>query len=75
MPQILRCSTSINLEAEWTKKRAVNCGWIALSCADCGESGGCIQHALFCHYCGRAVCYSCAFDHVCQAQRQKAIAA
>lgn len=71
MAQILRCSTFISPEVDWTNKRAVECGSMALACVECGASAGCIAHALFCRYCGRAVCDSRAYDHGCQAGAQE----
>lgn len=74
MTRLLRCSAFVSPEGR-TGEGALQCGLIALSCVDCGEAAGCVEHAFFCRQCGRAVCDACAGDHTCQAETGESRAA
>jgi len=59
----LRRDVYIVPEGDRTGENAVECGAIALTCADCGDSAGCEEHALICKTCGNLVCDYCADEH------------
>jgi hypothetical protein len=42
----LRCETYVSPEGDMTGEKAIECGAIALPCADCGDSAGCVEHAI-----------------------------
>src|SRR5579863_2968958 len=62
----VRCEVWVVPEGDRTGERAIECGAIALSCVECGDSAGCIEHALMCPQCKRAICDSC--EHGCVAR-------
>jgi hypothetical protein len=65
---MLRCESYVITENDGTGENALKCNAIALACAECGDSAGCVEHALMCPRCRRAVCDSCADEHRCVAQ-------
>jgi len=67
--QQFRCEDSIIPVGDATGENAVECGSIALACADCGDNAGCYEHAQFCPICGEAICSGCAAEHPCAAKR------
>ncbi len=67
MPGQLRCEVYVSSEGDQTGENAIECRAIALACVDCGESAGCVEHALMCQQCRRAVCDCCAYEHSCVA--------
>jgi hypothetical protein len=73
--QQLRCEESVIPEGDPTGEDAVECGAVALPCAQCGESAGCHEHAQFCPKCGEAVCVWCEDEHVCLADTEHVRAA
>jgi hypothetical protein len=64
----LRCEAYISPEGDMTGEKAIECGAIALPCADCGDSAGCEEHAILCPKCGKAICEGCANEHGCVAK-------
>jgi hypothetical protein len=68
--QLLRCETNVSPEGDLTGEKAVECGAIALACADCGASAGCEAHAVICPKCGKSVCDYCADEHGCVAEEK-----
>lgn len=66
----LRCEVWVIPEGDRTGENAIECGFIALACAECGNSAGCVEHALMCPQCRRAVCDSCAYEHNCAANKK-----
>jgi hypothetical protein len=65
----LRCEVWVIPEGDRTGERALECGAIALACVDCAESAECVEHALMCPHCRRAVRDSCADEHPCSADK------
>jgi Zn finger protein HypA/HybF involved in hydrogenase expression len=59
----LRCEASVIPDNDPTGEQAIERGAIALACADCGDSAGCLEHAVICPKCGSPVCDFCAEDH------------
>lgn len=51
----LRCDVWLIPEGDRTGENAIECGFIALACAECGNSAGCVEHELMCPQCRRAV--------------------
>jgi len=60
-----RCDVYVIPEGDRTGENAIECGAVALACADCGDSAGCEEHALMCPKCGKPVC---ADEHSCVAR-------
>jgi len=50
----LRYDVSVVPEIEPTGEHAIECGAIALACAECRGSAGCHAHAVLCPVCGTA---------------------
>jgi len=63
----LRCKESVIGEGDNTGESAIECGAVALACADCHKSAGCEEHAQFCPKCGQPVCVWCEDEHGCPA--------
>ncbi len=61
----LRCEMSVIPENDPTGEYAIECGAIALACADCGDSAGCMEHAVICPKCASPICDYCAEEHSC----------
>ena len=61
----LRCETYVAPEGDLTGEYAVECGAIALACADCSDSAGCEEHAILCPRSGKPICEGCADEHGC----------
>ena len=61
----LRCAASVIPYGDATGENAIECGAVALTCADCGYSAGSEEHAVFCPKCGKPVCDYCAGEHAC----------
>src|SRR5579872_1746452 len=57
----LRCEVWVIPEGDRTGERAIECRAIALSCVGCGDSAGCVEHALMCPQCKGAICDSCEY--------------
>ena len=66
----LRCETYVSPDGDFTGENAIECGAIALACADCGDSAGCEKHAVLCPRCGKPVCEGCAEEHSCFAKER-----
>ena len=61
----LRCENYVIRDGDVTGENAIECGAVALACADCGESAGCEEHGQRCPRCGEALCESCSDRHAC----------
>jgi hypothetical protein len=71
----LRCDVYVVPENDRTGENAIECGAIALVCADCGDSAGCEEHAIICPKCGKPLCDYCVDDDACRTEKNKARAA
>jgi hypothetical protein len=69
MPALFRCDASVPIENDPTGEKAVTCGALALTCAECGGVVGCEEHALKGSRCGEALCEGCRPDHRCRAKK------
>ena len=61
----LRCEATVIPYGDITGENGIECGAIALACADCGDSAGCAEHAQQCPKCGEAICAYCVDEHAC----------
>jgi len=63
----LLCEVSVTPENDPTGEHAIECGAIGLPCTECGDSAGCVEHAVICPKCGSPVCDFCAEERACVA--------
>ena len=65
----LRCEVWVIPEGDRTGENAIECKGHRSTCVDCGESVGCVEHAVTCPRCG-TICYYCADEHRCVAKKK-----